>query len=161
MITMPPPRYRIEEKGRRLITVDGATGQRVGLAAHLSGDPVFGVRVPSELKGGMPSAKAALETAPPATTKPSALALPRANAPDQKRIVRAPGAGLSQVKSGSSTGRWIIVALLAVPLIFVVFALYLWVPIAVMLWFPATRPLVFAGFRKGWDALQRWVSSEA
>lgn len=44
MSTLPPPRYRIVERGRRLITIDTLTGQEIGLGASLANVDLAGAR---------------------------------------------------------------------------------------------------------------------
>ncbi len=124
MITMPPPRYRIVERGRRLITVDTALSQEVGLAASLPDDPVFRVSPVTALADLTPHSHAGQ----PAYERPAnspTLSLPPMSAAD-----------------GSKHGRWIIVMMAGGAVIFTLFLTNVWIILVLAMLNAKTRSLL-------------------
>jgi hypothetical protein len=151
----PPTRYRIEERGRRLVTIDSITGQAVGLSATLQGDLTFGVTKPTaEPRLLTQLASSATMTSAPATAN----AASTAPQPSPWRATARQTAGGS-AKNGAG-GRWLILLVLSVPAIIMMFTFYLWVPLVMAFWFPFTRPFAKAALGKGWSRLSRWANGE-
>jgi hypothetical protein len=121
MITMPPPRYRIVERGRRLITVDTMLSREVGLAASLPDDPVFRV---------------APVTAMTALRPHSNVGQP-AFAPPQTSLTARLPPGMSG--SSNKQGRWATLLIAATGLVFVLFLTNLWIIILLMMLNGTTR----------------------
>ncbi len=121
MITMPPPRYRIVERGRRLITVDTALSREVGLAASLPDDPVFRVAPVTAFTELRPHSHAGQ----PAYT------------PSQSSLTAHLPAGLSA--GGNRQGRWAALLIGATGLVFVLFLTNLWIIIVLMMLNGTTR----------------------
>ncbi len=119
MITMPPPRYRIIERGRRLITVDTALSQEVGLAAALPDDPVFRVAPVTAL----------------AELRPHSHAGQPAYAPPQSSLTAHMPSGMS----GNRQGRWAILLIAATGLVFALFLTNLWIIVVLMMLNGTTR----------------------
>lgn len=159
MMTMPPPRYRIIERGRRLVTVDTMTGQEVGLSAHLRADPTFGVRKPTEI-GAMETTQAARSTAVVPVVAPQRSGAP-VSSPWQPSAPRSMTGALTQgaPAAGNKAFRGIMVLVGVMIAIVLIFSLYLWFPIVALLWFPQTRPMVLDAAKKGIARLKAWVDA--
>lgn len=155
---MPPPRYKIVERGRRLITVDVRTGAELGMSALLGADPVFSVARQKSMTAAAAQAEHGGDLMASTPDK-----RPTPDKASQGRSVSALAvnrvAHNTDPAGGRNAGRWMVVAFLAVLVVILVFSLYLWVPIAMLLWFPATRPLVIGLLKRGVAAARDWVNS--
>lgn len=125
MNTMPPPRYRILERGRRLITVDTATATEVGLASRLGDDPVFMVSPVTSLTDLRPHSHAGEA---PFTPTPSQSA---------PQIIRAQMPGTA--KPTAMTGRWAIVLAGCIAMIGFLIMTSLWIVVVLLLINGTTR----------------------
>lgn len=76
---LPPTRWRVVERGRRLITVDAVTGQEIGLGANL---PPIDLNGTPRLRQAKPAQRATL-AAPAQASVPAVKGGSRAAAPER------------------------------------------------------------------------------
>ena len=144
MNTMPPPRYRIMERGRRLITVDTATATEVGLAAQLGGDPVFMVSPVTSLTDLRPHSHAGEAAYTPAEPK---------RAP---QVIRAQMAG--PTKPPAMTGRWVVVLVGVMALIGFLIMTSLWIVVVLLLMNGTTRGWLAKGLKPLAIRIKEWAA---
>lgn len=139
MITVPPPRYRIIERGRRLITVDTALSREVGLAAALPDDPVFRVAPVTALTNLRPHSHAGQPAYAP---------------PQESLTARLPPA---MAGNGSKQGRWAIVLVAAAALIFTLFLTNLWIILVLLMINGTTRGWLSTGLKPMVLKVKAWA----
>ena len=145
MNSMPPPRYRILERGRRLITVDTHTATEVGLAAQLGGDPVFMVSPVTSFTNLRPHSHAG---EPPFT--------PRSSTP-APHIIRAEMPSATATNPG---GRWLLV--LAAGIMFIGFLIMtsLWIVVLLLMVNGTTRGWVLNALKPLGQRIKSWASGQ-
>lgn len=131
----PPPRYKIVERGRRLVTIDALTGVELGLSAQLRGrDPVFDAKPVARLEGKSGAHPAA--HTPQATPNAPVAASPWGG---------RPGTSVDLSKLGNGTEvqpaalRWMVLLAAAGLIIFLLIISSLWIVIVAAFVFPLTR----------------------
>lgn len=152
MSNLPPPRYRIVERGRRLITVDALTGEEIGLGATLANVDLAGAKqtvAPPRNKGSSSLGAAPIATArEPNTHLATALSALPGEATQPPKALNSIMAPDKQAQQGK------IIGLMIVGLVALGFLILsgLWVvPLALMI-VPMTRkailPMLADGLRK-------------
>ena len=152
MMTVPPPRYRVIERGRRLVTLDSLHGVEVGLASLLQGDPTFGISRPT------PALEAAAAM-PARMPVPQARAAPL-EAPPVRVIANAPHSSMpsaASVAEAVQPGRVAVVAFGLLAITIFLIASSLWIGVVLLLWLPQSRGFILAGAKRAASRIGAWT----
>jgi hypothetical protein len=147
MMQSPPSRYRIVERGRRLVTIDTATGQEIGMGAWLPNVNLEGAKqtvAPMRDRNTVGKGDAPLQL-----VKAQIASAPSALSPLSTSPAGAPSERVKAIFSPDNQGKGIGLIVGAVMLLIFLIATNLWpVPLFLML-VPQTRQWILPKLKAG------------